>query len=619
VTIRELWPFVRRWAWLVVALAALGAAIAFAVSTRLPRVYVGTAVLLVAPGQASGAWANYNDILAAERVTRTYARMATRRPVVEEALQKVGFTVPIEDALKRVSVVPVRDTQLIQISARADTPEEAALLANAVTGVFVQQMGATQSSRFAASKDGLKKQVDELASQVAERTQQVEALKTPVPSNTPQPNGTPQAFVTPQPTSTPNPQRAEEFARLQTELTQLQTSYTSTVRSYEEVRLAEAQSADLLTVADPATPPDRPVSPRVPLNVALGAALGALIAAGAAYLTEHFDDRLTSAERLTRFTGLHVLGLLPDLAPGSRHPLGRALARAARSAKAEPPETEAGGRYLPGDWLVPLKQIPPGTEAGNGRANGHAGHGYAYGYGASSATEAFRLLQANLQFAAVERPLRTLLVSSCDVGDGKSTVAANLAVVLAQGGKRVLLVDADLRRPTLHERFHVVHRTGLTTLLVDERVTAEEALCPVPVDGLSLVTSGPLPPNPSELLASARMRQRLAELRELADLVVIDSPPVLAVSDPAVLAGLADGTLLVVNARRTRGQAATQVVTMLEAAGGHLLGAVLNRVPRRKGAGYYGYGYEQYGPAPGATPAAPPAAESVGVPPVGRN
>src|SRR5262249_27375398 len=151
----------------------------------------------------------------------------------------------------------------------------------------------------------------------------------------------------------------------------------------------------------------------------------------------------------------------------------------------------------------------------------------------------------NLQFAAVEHPFRTLLVTSAEQADGKTTVASNLAVVLAQAGQQVLLVEADLRRPSLHDVFGIQNRVGLTSLLVDEGLPAASAPIATRVLGLSVVPSGPLPPNPSELLASRRMRSRLAELRELADVVILDSPPVLAVSDPVVLAGLVDGTLLV--------------------------------------------------------------------------
>jgi protein-tyrosine kinase len=197
------------------------------------------------------------------------------------------------------------------------------------------------------------------------------------------------------------------------------------------------------------------------------------------------------------------------------------------------------------------------------------------------------LLRANVQFAAIERRLRTLLVTSTEAGDGKSLTAANLAVVMAQAGQKVLLIDADLRHPTLHLLFGVPNRVGLTSLIVDEHLDAESVMVETNVDGLRLIPSGPLPPNPSQLLASRRMRHQLEVLSTLSNLVVIDSPPVLPVSDPAVLAGLTDGTLMVVNVQRTGGQRAANATHTLRSAGAQLLGAVMNRVPVRR-ADYYG-------------------------------
>jgi capsular exopolysaccharide synthesis family protein len=206
----------------------------------------------------------------------------------------------------------------------------------------------------------------------------------------------------------------------------------------------------------------------------------------------------------------------------------------------------------------------------------------------------FRLLRANLQFAAVERPLRSVLVTSPEQGDGKTTVTANLAVVLAQAGQQVLLVEADLRRPSLSEVFGIPNRVGLTSLLLDEKLDPASAAVETRVPGLRLLPSGPLPPNPSELLASQRMRTRAAQLRELADVVIVDSPPVLAVSDPAVLAGLVDGTVLVVSSVKTRGQHAAQTVSMLQKAGALVLGVVLNRTRSSHGSyvAYKARGYE---------------------------
>ena len=531
----QIWQFARRWAWLFALATLLAATASYAVSSRLPRVYEGTAKLLVTPGQTGNGTNTYNDVLTAERLTRTYSEVLKSRPVVDEAARQAGIDLPYESAAALLDVKPVRDTQLIQISARANDPETAASYANKLAAVFIDQTQQSQSSRFAASKEVLGKQVDQLNAEIADHTHQIDALRS----------------------QTSSAQANADRTRLESELTQLQQSYQTAVRSYEDLRVSEARSSDLLSVVEPAAPALLPVSPKLMLNVLLAALIGLALGIGAAFVIDNLDDRLFSTERLARFTGLLSLGSVAVLSKDGPRTVDQMRAQAA-----------------------------------------DAQNGYGYGYGPAHAGEAYRLLRANLQFAAVEKPLRTLLVTSAEAGDGKSSTAANLAVVMAQAGQRVVLVDGDLRRPTQHHIFETANHAGLTSLLVDETAAAVDVVRPTRVEGLRLLPSGPLPPNPSELLASQRMRTRLAELRELADVVILDSPPVSPVSDPAVLAGQADGTLLVINAQRTRGQQAAQAVATLRAAGANLLGAVLNRVPTTR-TGAYAY----YGQAPSPQPA----------------
>ena len=157
----------------------------------------------------------------------------------------------------------------------------------------------------------------------------------------------------------------------------------------------------------------------------------------------------------------------------------------------------------------------------------------------SPISEAYRTLRTNLDFASLDQALKTLVVTSAGVGEGKSTTLANLAVVSAQAGRKVVLVDADLRRPTLHQVFDLGNQTGLTTAMMDETALASPPLQDSGVEGLSVLTSGPLPPNPSELLGSQRMGEIIDVLLERADIVLFDAPPVIAVTDAQVLAGLA--------------------------------------------------------------------------------
>ncbi len=199
----------------------------------------------------------------------------------------------------------------------------------------------------------------------------------------------------------------------------------------------------------------------------------------------------------------------------------------------------------------------------------------------SPASEAYRTLRTNIQFSSLDKPLRTILITGVEPGEGKSTTLANLAVVMAQGGKRVIAVDCDLRRPSLHKLFALPSEPGLTTALLEGkgRPLLQETIVP----GLRLLTSGPLPPNPSELLGSRHFEELLGSLVSDADVVLLDAPPVIAVSDAAVLASKVDGVILVINAGKTKRDLARRAKSLLQNVNAPLLGAVLNNAPLDKG------------------------------------
>jgi capsular exopolysaccharide synthesis family protein len=198
----------------------------------------------------------------------------------------------------------------------------------------------------------------------------------------------------------------------------------------------------------------------------------------------------------------------------------------------------------------------------------------------SLAAEAYRTLRTNVQFSSLDQSLRTMLVTSAGPSEGKSTVLANLAITIAESGRRVIAADCDLRRPVLHALFGLSDRPGLTTMILEEDLLP---LQPTNVPNLRLLASGPLPPNPAELLASERMVRVIDRLAQEADLLLFDSPPLAAVSDAAVLAARVDGVLMVVDAGRTRRDTARQAKEQLERVGARLLGVVLNNVkPERK-------------------------------------
>ena len=208
----------------------------------------------------------------------------------------------------------------------------------------------------------------------------------------------------------------------------------------------------------------------------------------------------------------------------------------------------------------------------------------------SAAAEAVRLLRANLEFASAVQPLSSLAITSVGPGEGKSTITANLAVVLAQAGYVTIVVDADLRKPTQHQIFNVGNRFGLSTLLTQPGREWRDLAIDTQLANLKLITSGPIPPNPSDILSLDRFSDLLALLETEADIVLIDTPPVLAVSDPLLIGTKADGVLLLGRAGHTRRERLAHAAETLRAASVRLVGVVVNRQSSRDSGYYYYYG-----------------------------
>lgn len=206
----------------------------------------------------------------------------------------------------------------------------------------------------------------------------------------------------------------------------------------------------------------------------------------------------------------------------------------------------------------------------------------------SPVSEAYRSLRTNLDFARPGARLHTLLVASPTQDEDPSTPLANLAVVAAQAGRTVIVVDCDLRRPSQHLRFDLTNERGVTTALVDDAALNSLPLQPTDVDGLRVLTSGPIPPNPAELLGTRRMAALIEALSADADLVIFAAPPVVAVTDAAVLAPNLDGTLLVLEAGRSRRDRTQRARDLLTQVGAEVIGVVLTGAERERGGEYYG-------------------------------
>ena len=332
--------------------------------------------------------------------------------------------------------------------------------------------------------------------------------------------------------------------QLENRKAQYQQSLTYLTQSYEAVRLAEMQTTSSLSQVEPAIVPTYPVAPQARTNTILAAIVGFMIAVGIVFLIEVLDDTLKDPEEASRQLGLPILGFI-----------------AHHSSSEETPVTITEPR--------------------------------------APVAEAFRSLRTNIQFASVDRAIHSLLVTSPSPADGKTTVVTNLGVVMAQGGRSCVLVDSDLRRPRIHRFLRLSNRRGISELFVQNQIHLDGSVQKTEIAGLNVLTSGSLPPNPSELLGSEKMLEIIHQIEGGSDLVIVDTPPVLAVTDAAVLAPRMDAVILVVKPGVTKFMAVKQAVEQLRRVGANVIGIVLNGVEFKRSRYYYkSYYYTYYDSGP---------------------
>lgn len=350
--------------------------------------------------------------------------------------------------------------------------------------------------------------------------------------------------------------RQDEIKALELKLSSWRAAYASLLASFNQARAANA-----LSIIESSFVPSEPVSPNVKANVLLAAALGLLLALAVVSGLEYFHDTMASNDDVTRALGLSTLASIARWPTVASAMLGPVLQREPRSPIAE----------------------------------------------------AYRTLRANVQFACTDMDELVLLVTSSLASEGKSVTCANLATSFAQAGKRTIVVDADLRHPSLHKIFSCSNTVGLTTLFFDDasaggpednggprsserkqmRARVEACLQATEVPNLRLLASGPLPATPAEMLGSRRMGQLIDHLCGAADVVIFDSPPLLPVADGAILAANVSGVIMVVEAGRTRARLARLATASLKSAHARVLGVVLNKVARSSVGYYYRYPYGQ--------------------------
>lgn len=304
------------------------------------------------------------------------------------------------------------------------------------------------------------------------------------------------------------------------------------------LQFTNGTQANRITIVQPAIAPPQPASPRPLFNVAIAASLAFLLCLGAAFLWERLDDRIKSPEDVEAATSLATIGLVAQM-PGDRR-------------------REAFYR------LATLL------------------------YPRSPAAEAFRTIRTNIEFAGLDSGLRTIVVTSSLPGEGKTVVASNLAVAFAQAGRRTILVDTDLRRPGVSIIFGLPNEAGLTDLVRTDSVQIENVAQKTEAPNLTVITSGTIPANPAELLGSKRMEAIVERLKESAEVVIFDTPPVTAVTDAALMAAKADATIMVIQSHRASRRIVAQGLEALTKVNARIVGAVLNNVPGHVATPYYG-------------------------------
>jgi polysaccharide biosynthesis transport protein len=565
-----------QWSWLLILLAVLAGGTAFYLSNSSTRIYQSSALVMLngAPGYQTDP---YSASVVGQQLGATYAKVMTTQPVLDSVAKKLGY--PYFPYTASVQVMPDTNTGLMTVTVTDIDPNRAALIANTLVSVFADQMQADQVSRYADSKTSLQDQMNSLTQKIQSTTSAITALNTQIQETNnalTSVNGEIQTETTiiTNATNINNKfplldsatiaadqaiivadqakrdqlnitlaQYQPQETQLQTTLANYQQSYNNLFQSYQSVLLAEAQATSTIVNKNPAVPNGYPIAPQPIRSAMLAAVVGLMVAAGIIFLIEFLDDTIRDPQEITRRFGIPILGMIVTYKSSA------------------------------GEALVTVR------------------------HPRSPISEAFRSLRTNLQFAGVETPVRTLLVTSPSPSDGKTTIVANLASVIAQSGRNVVIVDADLRRPRIHKMFQLSNRVGLTDQFIRTQDRLDGSLKSTEVSNLHAITSGNLPPNPSELLSSGRMSEILKLLCDQFNTVIVDSPPTLLVTDAMVLAQRVDGVLLVVKPSVTKWASLRQAIEQLQRVKANLLGIVVNDVNVGRSRYYYYRGYykQKYG------------------------
>jgi len=521
-----LMKLIKHWKLMVICIAAVGVG-AYIGSRLMIPVYQSTALVQIAI-RSNNNQADINSLLASNQLVQTEAKLAVSDPVLREVASHFpGLTV--QELAKEVTSLPTIGTQLFEIDVQDPSPTRAADIANDIIATLIKQQTQFDQQVSNQAQQQMQNDLNRTQQQIIPLASQIDALQK-APGNT------------------------AKIAALQVQLINLQQHYSQVQGQLVQLEETIVQNGNFLRVVQPAQAVFIPVRPNKTINTAAGLLVGLLLGMSLVLLFERLDTHVRTPEALTQLLGWPILATI---------------------------------------W----------------QANSSKGEAVIHPTGLNANVEPYRMLRTNIGFSAIARPLRTILVTSARPHEGRSVVAANLAIFMARAGKNTLLIDADLRRPTQHDQFGLpAQATGFSNAILafsepspahapayqqpplpssTPDVTRTSSLDPfihaTNVPNLCVMPSGPLPPNPPELLDSEAMQQVLIALGNRGvDVVIFDTSPLLGLSDASILASKVDGTLVVVDITRANSGDLKQVKAMLVQAGAHVLGVVVNK-QRRSG------------------------------------
>lgn len=589
--IKQFLAIFKRWLWLILLGTFFGALGGYIFSSRQTPIYQATTRFVVMRAASTGT--DYYSYLDSQQLISTYTELLTTERLINKASEKLGFEVYVGQA----SATQVAETQFVNLTVRDENPENAAMIANALVDLLINENEELQAVRYITAEENLQNRINQVQNQISllqtqindissstvqEQLVQVEAqiqdLQSQVitlESNTSTYNEITATteekkqyeddlfnltqtkailslyqeiytnlVVLGEPLESGN-NSTSQLNQLQTTLTLYQQIYISSISSLENIRLMRAQNMPNVVQVEPAAAPRSPISPNPTRTALLAGLVGLIAAAGISFLVEYLDDTIKTPDDVKNILGLSVIGLVAEV-----------------KSKGSNKKAETEAIFVANQPRSPI-------------------------------SESFRSLRTNLEFSSLDKPIHTILVTSSGAAEGKTTISVNLAVILAQGRKKVLLIDCDMRRPSVHKLFNIHNRVGLSDLIRGHLEQNEVIRVTDTNQKLFVITSGSLPPNPAEFLSSERFSIILNNLKPYFDMIILDTPP-MVVADVQILSSKVDGILYVIRPGATHAGAARTALEDLKRIDARVLGVILNRIPRNRDS-YYG-GYRYYSP-----------------------